>query len=112
MIANRETSDHYTWGGTCDGWVLRPGDNLLVIEERMPPGTREVRHFHARAEQFFYVLSGMLTIELDGTPQAIPAGSGLPVGRGQAHQARNDSAQEVVFLVISAPTSRGDRQEA
>ena len=57
---------HYVWGQQCDGWRLLAGDDLSVIEERMPPGTREVRHRHVRARQFFYVLEGRASLELDG----------------------------------------------
>ncbi|HZG13918.1 MAG TPA: hypothetical protein VE710_02750 [Candidatus Bathyarchaeia archaeon] len=32
-------------------------------------------------------------------------------GEGIAHQARNDHEQDVEFLVISHPTTRGDRFE-
>lgn len=88
MIANRETSDHYTWGGTCDGWVLRPGGDLLIIEERMPPNTQEVRHVHSKAEQFFYVLTSLLTMELDGTVFQVHERSGIAVPKGIPHQAR------------------------
>ena len=57
---------HYVWGQQCDGWHLLAGDDLSVIEERMPPGTAEVRHRHARSRQFFYVLGGTAMLELEG----------------------------------------------
>jgi len=37
------------------------------IEERMPPGTSEVRHYHQNANHSFYVLRGNLNIEVDGS---------------------------------------------
>ncbi|MBL4918325.1 cupin domain-containing protein [Szabonella alba] len=110
MIVDRSSTEHYLWGQDCDGWLLLPGDDLLVIEERMPPGTAETRHFHNRARQFFYVLSGTLTMELDGKVYQVSARRGIAVPPGQPHQARNDTAEDVFFLVISSPTSRGDRQ--
>lgn len=55
---SRENAPHYIWGDHCDGWHLLKECNLSVIEERMPSGTGEVRHFHRKAQQFFYVLSG------------------------------------------------------
>ena len=76
----------------------------------MPPGTAEVRHRHARARQFFYVLAGRLHLEVDGTLHAIEAGVGLEVASGVAHQAFNHSAADVEFLVISQPPSHGDRE--
>jgi uncharacterized cupin superfamily protein len=85
--------------------------NLSVIEERMPPGTREARHWHARARQFFYVLSGTLTIEVEGVTHNLTARSGIELPQGTAHQAINATTSDVEFLVISEPPSRGDRHE-
>ena len=109
MVVSRETAEHYHWGESCDGWILLPGENLMVIEERMPPGTSEVRHFHSKARQFFYVLSGELTMELGGTRNGIPASHGLEIPPATPHQAMNLSPDDVHFLVISSPTTGGDR---
>ncbi len=110
-VISRSSAEHYVWGGICDGWRLVNGADLSVIEERMPPATREQRHYHARSRQFFYVLTGTLTMERSGAVLSIPAGHGLEMPPGAPHQARNDSAADVVFLVISAPTTAGDRIE-
>lgn len=101
---------HYVWGRQCDGWHLLEGDDLSVIEERMPPGTTEVRHRHARSRQFFYVLEGEATLELDGVNHRLAAGQGLHVPPGAAHQMRNESEAELRFLVVSSPRSHGDRE--
>ena len=108
-IANAE---HYTWGTACDGWFLLEGDDLTVIEERVPPGMAEVRHRHAAARQFFYVLLGEATLEVDGQVHVLGAGEGLYVPAGAAHQLRNAASGDVRFLVVSSPNSHGDRSEA
>ena len=64
-------AEHYTWPSAigehlCDGWHLHRSASLSAIEERMPPGTAEQRHLHQHTTQFFYVLAGELTIELNG----------------------------------------------
>ncbi|AIF47504.1 cupin domain-containing protein [Dyella japonica] len=105
-------AEHYTWGQGCDGWHLLAGDDLSVIEERMPAGAQEVRHRHERSRQFFYVLEGELTLELDGTVHRLPAGHGLHVPPGVAHQARNEGRADVRMLVVSSPRSHGDRMAA
>lgn len=102
-------AEHYRWGQGCDGWHLLAGDDLSVIEERMPPGTAESRHRHERSRQFFYVLEGALTIELEGDVHRLAAGHGLHVPPGQAHQVRNESHADVRMLVVSSPRSHGDR---
>ncbi len=106
------SADHYTWGGSCDGWHLVCAAGMSVIEERMPPGTAEVRHWHARAIQFFYVLSGTLTMEVEGALHDLPAGSGIELPSGTAHQAQNSGSADVRFLVISCPPHQGDRRDA
>lgn len=75
----------------------------------MPPGTREARHRHAHARQFFYVLAGTLTMEVEGTRHRLAAGSGIELPPGTAHQASNESDADVEFLVVSTPPSHGDR---
>jgi quercetin dioxygenase-like cupin family protein len=105
-------AQHYHWGDACDGWHLLAGDDLSVIEERMPPGTVEQRHRHARARQFFYVLEGLATLEVEGVAHPLQRCEGLHVPPGAAHQMRNDSMADVRFLVVSAPKSHGDRAPA
>ena len=63
MPIRRENAPHYVWGDNCDSWHLLPESNLSVIEERMPPGASEVRHFHTNARQFFYIFSGQAVME-------------------------------------------------
>jgi len=112
MPISTENADHYSWGGSCDGWHLVRAQGLSVIEERMPAGTAEVKHWHTRARQFFYVLEGTLLIEVEGVDHELPAGVGLEIKQGLAHQARNETAQDVRFLVISSPPHQGDRRDA
>jgi mannose-6-phosphate isomerase-like protein (cupin superfamily) len=106
---SRDHAEHYVWGGISDGWHLVRSASLSVIEERMPPGAREVRHRHAHARQFFYVLSGTLTIEVEGARHRLAARTGIELPPGIAHQAFNESETEVEFLVVSTPPSHGDR---
>lgn len=106
------TAAHYGWGDRCDGWHLVRTPGLSVIQERMPPGTAEVRHRHGTARQFFFVLAGELTMEVDGVVTTVPAGAGCEVPPGCAHQVLNRSAAVVEFLVVSQPPSHGDREPA
>jgi len=110
-VRNRANSEHYVWAEVCDGWRILDEQDLSVIEERMPLGTSEVRHIHGRANQLFYVLQGVLTIEVDGDCVQLLSGEACNVRPGQKHKARNVSSEPVSFLVISAPTTRGDRHK-
>jgi mannose-6-phosphate isomerase-like protein (cupin superfamily) len=106
----KETAEHYVWGGRCDGWHLLKNPQLSVIQELMPAGMAEVRHFHHHAQQFLYVLAGEAVMEVDGRLIVLAAGEGLWIPAGTSHQMRNDSGDEVHCLVISQPASHGDRE--
>jgi len=108
----RANAEHYVWGDGCDGWRLLAHPDLAVIEERVPAGAAEVRHAHERARQFFYVLSGTATIEVDDMRITLEPGQGFHVEPGTPHRFVNDSTQDVVFLVISSPATTGDRIDA
>lgn len=104
-----ENAEHYSWGPNCDGWHLVKNGELSVIQEKMPPGTSETRHFHSRSRQFFYVLSGTAIIEVSGKRETLNAREGIEISPGVAHQIFNESRADVEFLVISQPPSHGDR---
>ena len=69
QLISTKSAEHYKWGGPqgtdCDGWHLVKTPELSIIEELMPPGAGEARHFHMRARQFFFVLEGELTLEVE-----------------------------------------------
>ena len=105
-----KNAEHYTWGDACDGWHLVKSQEFSIIEERMSPHTAERRHFHQKADQFFYVLSGEAQMEVEGRMFNLSARTGIFIEHGRPHRIRNQSNQDVTFLVISRPTTRGDRQ--
>jgi mannose-6-phosphate isomerase-like protein (cupin superfamily) len=109
MKISRHTAEHYIWGDYCDGWHLVKTKGLSIIHERMPPFTKEVRHYHSAARQFFFVLEGQAVLELDGERIMIQPHEGVEVPPLAPHQMMNESNTDVEFLVISQPESRGDR---
>lgn len=108
-IVSKENAEHYIWGQNCDGWHLLKSSNLSVIEERVPPGGSEVMHYHQRAHQFFYILSGIAVMEMDGRKITIEAQQGLSVPPKVPHRLINESKQDLLFITISSPISHGDR---
>ena len=109
VTVSRDNAEHYRWGHECDAWYLVKDKTLGVIEECMPPGSSEIRHYHQHAQQFFYILSGEVLMEVEGETILVRAGSGIRIPPGARHQVRNPSSSAVRFLVISQPTSRNDR---
>ncbi len=99
------------WGGRCDGWHLVRRAELSVIQERVPAGASETRHSHGKARQFFFVLSGVATLEIGGAREVLRPGEGVEVPPGVPHQLINESGADVEFIVVSQPASHGDRLE-
>ena len=108
-VVSRGNAEHYRWGHECDAWHLAKNPQMTVIEELIPPGAAEVRHYHKKAQQFFYILSGEAMMNVEGEPVLIPAGSGIHIMPGVWHQIRNPSSGQLRLLVISHPPSHGDK---
>lgn len=110
-VVSQHNTEHYAWGGDCDGWHLLKVPGLSVTQERVPPGRYEVRHYHQHAHQFFYVLSGVATLEVDGLVMKVGAQQGCSVPPKVPHRLSNEDAEDLQFLVVSTPLSHGDRVE-
>ena len=111
MVRNRSNAEHYSWGAGCEGWHLLASPELSVIQERMPPGTAESRHFHRSARQLFFVLAGALEIDRGAELFELSEQDTLEVPPGVLHTVRNAGEHEALFLVVSSPASHGDRVE-
>lgn len=106
---SNKTALHFKWGDQCDGWWLKNTGKFTVISESMPPHTSEKKHYHKHTEQFFYCLSGELSINLNHQVHMLPEHHGLTIPAGMVHTVKNTSENPVQFLVISAPNSHEDR---
>jgi mannose-6-phosphate isomerase-like protein (cupin superfamily) len=109
MIIEKTTAEHYTWGQNCDGWHLLKSPEVSIIQERMPPGTSETRHLHNKSRQFFFILSGEATMEVDGKIEILHASQGIEIPPQTPHQILNNSNADLEFIVTSCPPSHGDR---
>lgn len=108
-VVSITNSPHYTWGNNCDGWHLALSKDLSIIQERVPHGCSEVRHLHRKAEQFFYILSGIATLQIAGEVYSLKPQEGFHVPAGVAHTLSNIHEQDLEFLLISTPPSHEDR---
>lgn len=104
-------SEHYKWGGNCDGWHLLKSESLSVISEKMPPGTSEVLHYHSKSQQVFYILSGEGTFEIEQETVTVGTNESLHIPVKTWHRINNKSNADLTFLVISEPKAQGDRIE-
>ncbi|WP_299838407.1 cupin domain-containing protein [uncultured Tenacibaculum sp.] len=107
--STKENSEHYYWGDQCSGWHLVKSNDLSIIEELMPPNTKEQKHHHKKAQQFFRVLKGIATFEIENSIITVESGEGIHIPANVKHRILNQQNENLEFIVISQPTTRGDR---
>jgi len=111
MKKSKENSEHYNWGENCSGWHLVKSQSLSVIEELMPPKTQEKKHYHKLSQQFFRILKGKATFEIEDKIIEVDHGNGIHILPKTKHRIRNDHSENLEFIVISEPTTRNDRYD-
>ncbi|MES2005079.1 MAG: cupin domain-containing protein [Bacteroidota bacterium] len=100
---------HYQWGNACDGWNFVEETALSVKQERMPAGTAEALHYHQQAQQFFFILKGNATFEIDGALLILNEQEGIHIKAGQQHRIINHTSADLEFILTSQPSAEGDR---
>jgi len=109
LMISTETAEHYIWGEACDGWHLLKRDDMSVIQERVPAGCAEVMHYPERARQFFYIPEGTGTMIIEDSEIVLENGKGMEIETMIKHQFKSNSQVDVHFLMVSVPSTRGDR---
>lgn len=100
---------YYQWGQGCEGWILADTPELSVKQERMPPGSAELLHYHEQAQQFFYILQGSAVFEVEGTEFTVNAGEGFHIAAGMKHRVFNHADVALEFVLSSQPSASNDR---
>jgi mannose-6-phosphate isomerase-like protein (cupin superfamily) len=109
VVSKYDSLKHYKWGEYCDGWNLVDENSLSVKLERMPPNTSEQRHYHENAGQFFYILKGEAIFEIQQQRIPVKSEEGVYIEAGEEHQILNEANEVLEFLLISQPSTAGDR---
>lgn len=107
-MISKENAEHFVWKDVCDGWFLVQQSNLSVVHERIAPGLNEQRHFHKVIRQFYFVLFGQASLELNGKLEKLGAFQGVEIPPETPHQMRNDSSADIEFLIISSGLAKND----
>ena len=79
------------------------GVNLTTLA---PGGQSALRHAHTRQDEFIYIVQGRPTLVTDEGKTELSPGMcmGFQFGTGNAHQLRNETAEEVLYLEIGDRT--------
>lgn len=81
--------------------------NFGVNLTRLDPGAESsMRHWHAKQDEFIYVLEGEPTLVTDAGRQKLRPGmaAGFSAGKADGHQLVNETKQPVVYLEIGDRT--------
>jgi mannose-6-phosphate isomerase-like protein (cupin superfamily) len=108
-VSIQQPLKHYQWGAACDGWNFVDEPTLSVKQERMPAGTSEALHYHQYAQQFFFILKGSTTFEIDGAAIIVNEQEGIHIRAKQQHRIINHTASAIEFILSSQPSTAGDR---
>jgi len=100
---------HYQWGDGCDGWNLVDEPSLSVKQERMPAGTSEAWHYHVQAQQFFFMLKGEASFEIENETVIVKEREGIHIPAGKKHRVVNHTASAIEFILSSQPSTANDR---
>ena len=79
------------------------GVNLTTIQ---PGAASALRHWHAKQDEFVYIVSGELLLVTDAGEQLLSAGmcAGFPAGKPDGHHLVNRSTRDAVYLEVGDRT--------
>ncbi len=75
-----------------------------LAQATLAPGQSTTRHFHPRAEEIYFLLSGDGQMSIEDEQFEVGAGDAIPILPGKNHKIWNTSdSQDLVFLCCCAP---------
>lgn len=108
-VSTTQPLKHYPWGDGCEGWNLVDEASLSVKQERMPAGTAETLHYHEHAQQFFFMLKGEASFEIEEETVIVKEREGIHIAAGKKHRIINHTQSAIEFILSSQPSTAGDR---
>lgn len=80
------------------------GVNLTTIK---PGGASALRHWHAKQDEFIYIVSGELVLVSNDGEQLLKTGmaAGFPAGKDDGHQLVNRTKRDAVYLEVGDRTA-------
>jgi quercetin dioxygenase-like cupin family protein len=78
-------------------------DKMFIDQYCLQPGQMQKVHSHYAEDKVYVVLQGEAMFEIDGEHELLTEGMAAMARAGISHGVRNDSASNVVLLVVMAP---------
>ena len=109
VVSKYQSLKHYQWGNDCDGWNFVEEESLSIKQERMPAGCSEQLHYHRHSQQFFFILKGIATFEIENKLVEVKEQEGLHIKPGLKHRILNNTKEDLEFILSSQPSTVNDR---
>ncbi|MFA7232793.1 MAG: cupin domain-containing protein [Terrimicrobiaceae bacterium] len=111
IVRNLSSQKPFT---TADGSRIRsildranaPVKSQSLAEAVVPSGSSTLRHHHRATEEFYFILEGSGSMEIDGTLQEVGPGDAILIPSGAWHQIT--AKQDLRFLCCCAPPYSDD----
>ena len=78
--------------------------NQSLAEARLPVGTSTQEHFHARAEEIYYITSGQGRVRIEGEQREVKSGDAIAIPPGKKHKLWNTGTAPLTLLCCCAPS--------
>lgn len=96
---------------TADGSTIRsildrsnaPVQEQSLAEATIGAGDQTMRHYHRASEEFYFLLEGTGTMDVDGETRQVGPGDAILIPVGAWHQITADANSSVRMLVCCAP---------
>jgi len=106
IVRNLSSQKPFT---TVDGSRIRsildranaPVKNQSLAEAAVPAGTSTLLHHHKASEEFYFIIEGTGTMEIDGALQDVAPGDAILIPPGSRH--RITAASDLRFLCCCSP---------
>ncbi len=109
IVSKEHPLKHDQWSNGCKIFELLNSEGLSVKQQIIPAGVTEQIHYHQYTQQFFFILAGKATFEIEGKEIEVSAYEGLHIQPGQKHRVTNNSTMDLELIICSQPFIANDR---
>ena len=105
-----EKEKEYRFGDSGPKYLMRgPRSNFAIVQ--FMPGQDFQAHYHAIMEENFYILEGIMTIVVDGTPHDLKPGQFIHLEPNEVHYVINRTSSPARMVSTLAPFQDSDKIE-
>jgi mannose-6-phosphate isomerase-like protein (cupin superfamily) len=77
--------------------------NQSLADARLQAGGSTQEHYHAKAEEIYYITAGVGRIRIEGETRGVKAGDAIAIPPGQKHKLWNLGSGTLELLCFCAP---------